>query len=284
MTMNNLVFSIIVPVYNASETLAKCVDSIISQTNSCYEIIFVDGQSTDDTMKIIENYSTINESIQSVSEKDNGIYDAMNKGIIMARGEWIYFMGADDSLNSNNVLSVVAEHAKGGADIVYGNSTWVPENIMEAGEWGYYELLNRSINHQRVFYRRYLFEKLGSFNLVYPIASDYELNIRFFCEPGMNKKYINHTIANYHSGGFSSSKVDGVFWNNWKKILLKNFAPYLPTKDIYNRISWYCWYMLQQKQYAKAGKLFFQIYFSTFSIGFVKHTLSQLLKQLRSKP
>jgi glycosyltransferase involved in cell wall biosynthesis len=279
--MKHLLFSIIIPAFNASETLANCLESIISQTCRDFEIIIIDGGSTDATMGIVETYAAKNAFIHLVSEKDNGIYDAMNKGITMARGEWLYFMGVDDELNNKDVLSEIAAGITDDIDIIYGNSIWVPENVMEAGEWGYYQLLNMSINHQRVFYRGGLFKKLGSFNLAYPVASDYEMNIRFFCEPGINKRYIDHKIANYHSGGFSSSKVDEVFWDNWETIFLKNFSPYLPKSDIYKRVSWYCWYSLQQGKYLKAGRIFFNIYTHTFSFSFLKHSLSQTFKVLK---
>lgn len=244
--------------------------------------MIIDAKSLDDTLLIAQGYAKASGKMKMVSEKDNGIYDAMNKGIKMARGEWLYFMGADDSLKNKNVLSAVVNHLDKDAGIVYGNSIWMPENRKEEGEWGYRRLLNMSINHQRIFYRRTLFEKYGDFNLLYKIAADYELNIRFFCHNGIQKKHIDLAVANYHSSGYSFGKVDEDFWENWKPIMLKNFTPHLPQKEIYNRLSWYCWHQLHQKKYSKSWGLFCSIYFNTFSFSFVKHTLSQLIKSIRN--
>ena len=143
------------------------------------------------------------------------------------------------------------------------------------------ELLNMSINHQRIFYRRNLFAQYSAFNETYKIASDYELNIRFFCNPGIQKKYIATTIAFYHSGGYSAGKVDEHFWDNGKSIFVKNFKPYLPVKTIYNRLAWYCWYNMHQKKYAKALRLFSSIYFHSFNKAFFKHSLSQLYRSVK---
>lgn len=279
--MESLVFSIVIPVYNASQTLSKCLDSITCQTFQDFEILIVDGESVDETLQIVDNYQTEFKNIFLLSEKDNGIYDAMNKGIKAAKGEWLYFMGSDDILFDKNVLKTVFQCINAGFDIIYGSSLWVPDNRKEEGEWDYLQLLNMSINHQRIFYRKNLFEKYGAFNETYKIASDYELNIRFFCDPYVKKKFIDTTIALYHAGGYSANKVDEVFWNNGKNIFVKNFSPYLPQKVIYNRLSWYCWYNMHQKKYGMALRLFSSIYFNTFSLTFLKHTLSQLYRSLQ---
>ncbi|MEO6719101.1 MAG: glycosyltransferase family 2 protein [Ferruginibacter sp.] len=281
--MKRLLFSIIIPTYNVAETIAACLDSLVCQSFPEFEIIIVDGGSDDNTMQTVNAYSSHFAGIRSVSEKDNGIYDAMNKGIAMAKGEWIYFLGSDDTMFNKDVLRFVADNINDADDIVYGNSNWVPQNNKESGEWGYRRLLNMSINHQRIFYRANLFKRLGSFNLFYKIASDYELNIRFFCDPAVSQKYIDHTIANYHSGGYSSDKIDDNFWNDWKSILLKNFSPHLPKKEIYKRLSWYCWHSMQEKKYGKAFGMFCTIYFNTMDFTFLKHSLSQLIKSVKHK-
>lgn len=280
--MGNLIFSIIVPVYNAAGTLENCLDSICCQSFTDFEIILMDGASVDDSLQVAKKYADHYSNIRIITGKDHGIYDAMNKGIKAAKGEWLYFMGSDDILFDKNVLESLFKYINAGCDIIYGNSLWVPDNRKEVGEWDYLQLLNMSINHQRIFYRSTLFEKLGAFNESYKIASDYELNIRFFCDPGVKKKYINSTIARYHSGGYSANKIDGAFWDNGKNIFVKNFSPYLPQKVIYNRLSWYCWYNMQQKKYTKALHLFCSIYFYTFSFSFLKHSVSQLIKSGRN--
>ena len=176
-----------------------------------------------------------------------------------------------------NVLGTVAQNIEEGVDIIYGNSIWWPENFKEAGEWNYTELSKRSINHQRIFYRSSLFKRLGNFNTRYDIASDYEMNIRFFCDPLVKLKYIDVTIAYYNSRGFSSGKIDEHFWDDWK-IIARNFYPYLPKSEVCLQSGWYCWYNLHKKKYRKAALIFGRIFFQTFNLAFLKHTASQVLK------
>lgn len=276
--MNRPLISIIIPVYNAAATLSFCIESIINQTFKNVEMVIMDGLSTDGTAALVQSYAAKHSNISWRSAKDAGIYDAMNKGISVANGGWLYFMGSDDTLFDSNVLREISGYLNDDADIIYGNTLWMPDNRQEEGGWNHKQLLNMSINHQRIFYRSNLFTKSGAFNLMYKIAADYELNIRLFCDPGVKKKYINVTIARYHSGGYSANKVDEAFWDDWKNILLKNFSPYLPKKVIYNRVSWYCWYNMQQKKYGKALQLFCTIYFNVFNFSFLKHSVSQFIK------
>ena len=276
-------FSIIIPTYNASQTLLACLDSIFCQHFEDFEIIIADALSTDSTLQIVEDCAGKVEKIKILSAKDEGIYDAMNKGIGMAKGEWVYFMGSDDKLADSAVLSTVFANIKQGDDIIYGNCVCMPGEIIERGEWGHLQLLNMNINHQRIFYKKTLFNSQPAFNLLYKVAADYELNIRLFCNLTIRKKYLDTAIAVYHLQGFSAGKTDENFWKDWKKIFVKNFLPFLPAKLVYNRVAWYCWYQLKQKKYKDAFNLFCEIYFHTFSFHFLKHTVSQSFKLLSKK-
>jgi glycosyltransferase involved in cell wall biosynthesis len=280
--MKSPAISIILPTYNVGSTIEKCIQSIINQTYKNIEILVIDGGSEDRTMDIMKGYALSNCFISFVSEKDTGIYDAMNKGIQMAKGEWIYFMGSDDCLIDSEVLASVVDNLKEDDDIVYGNIVSTPGNNVEAGEWDYHRLLNMCINHQRILYRATLFKTYGLFETKYLVSADYDLNIRFFSNPMITKQYINLPITLYHSEGFSSNKLDEIFWNNFKQVMAERFSPYLSKKEIYRRLGFYCWYHIQQKKYMKALSLFGVILFYTRSVDFVKHSLSQLLKSLKS--
>ncbi len=275
-----MLLSIIIPTFNASATIRFCLDSIAAQVFTGYEVVVVDGLSTDDTMDALQPYRAAGMNLQIVSEKDSGIYDAMNKGMKLSKGDWLYFMGADDCFVSNSVLYEFAMYLRGDADLVYGNSIWVPEQRKEEGEWHLQQLLEMSINHQRLFYKKILFEQWGGFNTHYPVSSDYEMNIRFFCNPAIRKKFVDINVAFYHSGGYSAQNTDLEFWRNWKSVLYKNFIPYVKEKSIYERVSWYCWYLIRQKKYKDAAGLFCIIYFHSFSFAFLKHSLSQLWKSI----
>lgn len=273
--------SIVIPTYNASSTLQDCLNSILSQTYKGFEVVIIDGLSSDNTKEVIKCYSDNHPCIEAFFEKDSGIYYAMNKGIKLSKGEWLYFIGSDDRLINEHVLANVSKYLNHDADIVYGNTFWVPDNVVESGESNHLKHLYRCINHQRIFYRAQLFEQFGGFNTKYPIASDYELNIRFFCNSEIVKKYINLPVALYNSNGISSANLDEAFWDDFRHVIRNKFSSYLTQKEIFGRLNFYCWFNIRKKNYIKAFVLFCQIIYYTHSFSFVKHSLSQFNKSFR---
>jgi glycosyltransferase involved in cell wall biosynthesis len=278
---DNCLISIVMPVYNAGQYIETVLQNIAAQTFGEYELLVLDALSTDQTKTVVEAKQKEDPRIRIVSEKDNGIYDAMNKGVAMAKGEWIYFMGCDDAFYNASVLekfsvSITQEH-----DLVYGDVLWVPDEIVEKGVCSPADLINRNINHQRIFYRRELFQQYGGYDLQYKVAADHELNIRFFCNNAIRKKYLPVTVARYHSGGFSANKLDTVFWNNWKKIFNKNFSAHLSNREMYQKLGWYCRYNIDEHKYAKAFVLFWDVLLHTGSPGFVRLTAKQFIQSLK---
>lgn len=267
------------PVFQAAAHIEAALESVASQTFRNYELLILDACSGDDTCDIVSRYQQTDKRIRLVSEKDKGIYDAMNKGIALASGEWLYFMGSDDGFYNQQVLQDLSVFMHHGNDLVYGDVLWVPDEIKEEGEWTHRRLLKQNINHQRIFYRKSLFEQYGSYQLQYRIAADHELNVRFFCNAAVRRQYVPIIVARYHAGGFSANKVDEVFWSNWNEVILKNFTPWLPQKEIYARLGWYCWYNIEQRRFGKAGALFLKVYLHTFSFNFVKISIVQVLKE-----
>src|SRR4051812_22785748 len=122
--------SIIIPTFNARATLRECVASIEQQTFSDFEILLIDGASTDGTLALIQEIGATYRNIRWRSEPDAGVYDAMNKGIRLARGQWLYFLGADDWLRDASVFENMEPHLNGTADLVYGDV------VLENDPWG----------------------------------------------------------------------------------------------------------------------------------------------------
>jgi len=178
--------SIIVAVFNAGKTLQQCIDSVASQTYAHKQLIIIDGESTDNTVEVIkENAEKINFSI---SEKDRGIYDAWNKGLAHAQGEWVCFLGADDYLYDSQVIeSMISkiQHLPAETQIAYGQVALVDDagNQLEllGQDWSEIKQQFKQVMcmpHPAVFHRRTLFEEFGNFNGKFRIAGDYEMLLR----------------------------------------------------------------------------------------------------------
>jgi glycosyltransferase involved in cell wall biosynthesis len=122
--------SIITPVYNAGIYIEGFLQSLQNQTYKNWEVLFLNNYSKDDTAKIIKKYAIRDPRIKLITDADNGIYDAMNKGVLAANGDWLCFQGADDCFYDNTVLEIIfKESYLDDADIVYGDVCWVPLRI-----------------------------------------------------------------------------------------------------------------------------------------------------------
>ena len=193
--------SIIIPTYNSVSVLPKALDSIVGQTFGDWEVLIMDGVSTDDTLKVAQSYN--DSRIRINSEPDKGIYDAMNKGIGKARGEWLYFLGSDDWLLNDNVLHDVFAQDADSYDVVYGEVDAPHLASNHSGEWTL-QTIDRNRCHQAIFYRRSVVRRLGGYNTKYKIWADYDLNLKWFFDRKVKKKHIPTIIAHYAEGGYSS--------------------------------------------------------------------------------
>jgi GT2 family glycosyltransferase len=205
-------FSIVIATCNAADTLARCLESIFSQTFEDYEVLLVDAASTDETVAIIRRYE--DRIAHWVSEPDRGVYDAWNKGVVQARGEWVCFLGADDCLRDRSVLEQVAERLPRVPDdvsVVYGRVVLVNGKgrpIAEYGQsWEETGKLFRqmmSVPHPGTLHRRALFERHGLFDVTYRIAGDYEFLLRELRE---GRAFFMSDVVTVHmgSGGMSTT-------------------------------------------------------------------------------
>ena len=215
-------FSIVIPTYNSENTLLNALSSVLSQTFIDFEILIIDNLSSDSTQVIACRFD--DERIKIYSEKDFGIYDAMNKAIPLAKGDWLYFMGSDDKLYSREVLENISNFLKINQELkaIYGNVVSPRFDGLYAGEFDSEKLYNQNICHQSIFLKKEVFNIIGLFNLKYKFLSDYDSNIKWFFNNRIQKKYIDLIVANYADGGFSSLNSDYVFLNDKRKLFLKH--------------------------------------------------------------
>jgi glycosyltransferase involved in cell wall biosynthesis len=209
---SNPLISIIVATYEAKNTLCRCLESIFNQNYSNVELIVIDGGSTDGTVEIIKSYS---EKISYwISEPDTGIYNAWNKGLDHASGEWICFLGADDYLWSSDVLERMSPHLTGAYPefrLVYGKVILVNADNQAIGTIGqqWQDVRRRfrqlmSVPHPGLMHHRSIFRTHGRFDEGFRIAGDYEMLLRVLIKE--DALFVeNITIAGMQQGGLSST-------------------------------------------------------------------------------
>ncbi len=214
--------SVILPVKNSANTIKVALTSILSQTFLDFEILILDNLSNDDTISIVEKIDS--DRIYIKSEKDFGVYDAMNKAIGIAKGEWLFFLGSDDQLYDIYVFEKIYNFIFQNPtfNVVYGNVVSPRFGGIYAGEFDSTKLYNQNICHQAVFLNKEVFKLTGPFNLKYKMLADYDNNIKWFFNKRIKKSYINLVVANYADGGFSSINSDTVFLNDKKDLFLKH--------------------------------------------------------------
>ena len=213
-------YSIVIPTYNSGKTLNACLNNILSQTNPDFEILLMDGVSTDQTIEIANAYN--DNRIKICSEKDKGIYDAMNKGIERANGEWIYFLGSDDYFLNDTVLENLTRSINlDECDFVYGNVLSPEYGEKYDGEFDQQKIIEKNICHQALFVRRKLLQSMGSFNIRYKLLADYDFNLRCMFNKKVRKKHVDLVIAYYAPAGSSSTITDEAFIKDKNWLLLK---------------------------------------------------------------
>jgi glycosyltransferase involved in cell wall biosynthesis len=200
--------SIVLAVLNAGDTVGKTIESICSQTYSQRELMILDGGSSDRTLDIIRERG---ESIDYwISEPDRGVYDAFNKGIGLAKGDWLYFMGAGDFFVDEMVLERLFTPAPK-ALLIYGDVIWGDTGKFYDGRFSKLKLCRRNISQQAIFYNRELFGKWGGFNLRYGLLADYAFNMKCFGDPRTAPEYKKIAVAHFGLDGMSARMSDDVF-------------------------------------------------------------------------
>ena len=214
--------SIITVSYNSENFIESCINSIISQSYKDIEYIIIDGSSKDNTLNIVKRYSRYVSTI--ISEPDKGMYDAMNKGLKIAKGEIIGFLHSDDIYHNADVLSKVVNVFKNNssigacyADLIYVKKTNTSKIVRY---WKSSKFISGSFSkgwcppHPTFFVRKSVYERYGNFDLKYPIVSDVELMMRLLEVHNIQTQYLNEVWIKMRLGGLSNK--------NFKSILNQN--------------------------------------------------------------
>ena len=224
--------SIITVNLNNKDGLQKTIDSVISQTYKDFEWIIIDGGSTDGSKELIEKYSDY--ITYWVSEPDKGIYNAMNKGIVKAHGEYLNFMNSGDLFASPTVLQVIFSK-KQIADIIYGNviicSPHKRKTLKRFHSNHIYasDLYKSTINHQSSFIRRELFTKYGYYDEKLKIVSDWKFFFETIIIHNCSTNYVDIDIAVYNLDGISS--YEGDLLMKERNSVMQSFLPHFAIED-----------------------------------------------------
>lgn len=216
-------FSVITACFNSSQTILKTIQSVNKQDyKGGIEHIFIDGLSSDATIDIIED--NVRVPHQLLSEEDKGIYDAMNKGIQLAKNEWLCFMNSDDHFATDDVFSKIADaiqKADANIELMYGNMLAIRDGniaykrgrfINESNYW--YPM--DCVCHQAIFFKKSVFYKYGYFNVALSGGiSDYVWLAKYFAQNMPKHKYVNVDVACFCEGGYSFAHA----WESHKSVL-----------------------------------------------------------------
>ncbi len=224
--------SIITATYNSAETITECINSVLNQTYTDIEYIIIDGGSEDDTVNIVAEAAKLNGHIIFNSEPDNGIYDALNKGIAAATGTIIGFVHSDDFLADRDVIASIVETLTAeNADGVYGDLHYVSYDNTDKiiRNWVSKPYKKKLLKkgwmpaHPSLFLKKEIYDTYGLFNMSYKIAADYDFILRVFKQKDLKFSYLEKTIIKMRVGGTSN--------NSFKNIVQKTKEDFQAIKD-----------------------------------------------------
>jgi len=238
--------SLITVVYNGAAFLEDCIKSVLVQDYSNLEYIVIDGGSTDGSVEIISTYKA--NITHWLSEKDKGMYDALNKGIDLATGEVIGILNADDMLASPDIISHIAEcFSNQNADALYGNLNYIHPLHTDkiTRKWIAKPFTKKDIMlgwmpaHPTFYAKRKLFDIYGMYSLDYGSAGDYELMIRFLYKNAVKAVFLDKLIVNMRTGGMSNATLKQRYLGliNDYRALRNNKVPFRVLTVLLKKIS-----------------------------------------------
>ncbi len=231
--------------FNSAKTIGHTLQSVREQTHGDIEHIIVDGGSQDNTLEVVKSEGL--HVTKVVSERDKGIYDAMNKGIALASGEVVAFINADDFYASpNSLATVAAAFANSGSDSCYGDLCYVSQAdpTRTVRYWRSADFVPGSFEkswcppHPTFFVRRLVYQRLGGFDLSFKIAADFELMARYLEAARISSHYIPQVLVKMRLGGTTNRSLSNIFKQNVeiRRALLKNRLHFSLISFVLNKL------------------------------------------------
>lgn len=224
-------FSVVIPTFNVADKIAASLRSVLEDQApfDSVEVLVMDGASTDGTVQIAREWAARDARVQVWSEPDAGVYDAMNKGIECATGQFLYFLGAGDCLRPGVLKQVAATENLNARTLLYGR-VWLEHGQCDYGTlFELCDIARRNIPHQGAFYGKSVFELVGNYSLNYPLFADHELNWRIFSSPAVETRFLDLVVADYEGGGLSETRSDPRFARDFPRLVWKRggFTPWV---------------------------------------------------------
>ena len=235
--------SIVTVTYNSAQTLVDAMKSVLEQTYHDIEYIIVDGASTDSTIDIIRQYELqFKNRLKWISEKDDGIYDAMNKGIQLATGDVVGILNSDDYFTSSDVIARMITAFRDGVDAVYGDVHFIhdgePNKCIRYYSSKHFRPFWLRFGfmpaHPSFYCRRGVYERAGYYKTDYAIGSDYEMMVRLFKVHHINARYIPMDFVTMRTGGASTRNVQS------RLALIKDDVRSCRENGVYTNIPMIC--------------------------------------------
>ena len=237
--------TIITATFNSASTIKTCLDSVVFQNYNDLEYIVIDGKSSDDTLKIVKDYQQKFPFIKLISEKDYGIYDALNKGVQLASGDVIGFVHSDDLLAHNNIVTAIVNKLQNEElEGVYGDLQYVDKvDLSKVIRLWKSRTFKPSLlklgwmpAHPTLFLMKEVYKKHGLFDLTYKIAADYDFMLRVLKDNSLKFGYLPKVITKMRIGGASNRNLKNIIQKTredyrtiqsnqvgcWLSILIKN--------------------------------------------------------------
>jgi len=234
--------SVVMVCLDAEKTIAFAIESFLNQSHPDKELIIIDGASSDRTVEIARSFQS--PGIRIISERDHGIYDAMNKGLRLFDGDAIGFIGADDTFSGRNSLTLIAD-ALADADIVYGDLDMVRDHtskrvvrVWKSGEFHPKAFLRGWMPAHATFYiRRKVVDAVGFFDTSYDIGSDYDFILRAMIR-NFRVRYIKEILIDFQLGGKSSQGLRSAFHQNVECLRARRRHIGAPPLDLAFFLKW----------------------------------------------
>lgn len=215
--MKRALFSVIIPSYNCGRKIEDSIESVLSQSAGLYELIVVDGGSSDDTLDAVRKFEG---RLRYVSEADRGVYDAMNKGVKLSSGKYVFILGAGDRVKEG-VFERVAKTLPDEPSFVYGDAYLERHGVLMGGAMKKADFIRTNICQQAIFYERRVFDLLGEFDLRYNVYADWVFNMKCFADPRLRKVYLGTVVADFEGWGISDTQDDRQFEKDFPALIRK---------------------------------------------------------------